>query len=153
MQATAYSYRRDPNVPPFDDSTPLVIFDGMCVLCSNGIRWMLDRDPNGLSRFAVIQDLLPQALYRHYGLDADAFDTFMVLKDGEPHTRWSGVLAAARTLPQPWKTLGVIGRIIPNFVGDAAYDVVQRNRIRWFGSRQSCRRPNEAETARFLTTP
>ena len=77
----------------------------------------------------------------------------MVLKDGEPHTRWSGVLAAARTLPQPWKTLGVIGRIIPNFVGDAAYDVVQRNRIRWFGSRQSCRRPNEAETARFLTTP
>jgi predicted DCC family thiol-disulfide oxidoreductase YuxK len=153
MQATAYSYRRDPNVPPFDGRKPLVIFDGMCVLCSNGIRWMLDRDPKGASRFAVIQDPLPQALYRHYGLDARAFDTFMVLKDGVPHTRWSGVLAAAQTLPQPWKALGVIGRVIPNVVGDAAYDVLQRNRIRWFGARSSCRRPDAAEKARFLITP
>ena len=59
MQATAYSYRRDPNVPPFDDSKPLVIFDGMCVLCSNGIRWMLDRDPNGMSRSSRIFCLKP----------------------------------------------------------------------------------------------
>ncbi len=49
-----YSYRSDPAVPRFDDSEPLIIFDGNCVLCSSGIEWMLKRDPNGTSRHAVI---------------------------------------------------------------------------------------------------
>ena len=50
----AYSYRNDPSVPAFDDSRPLVIFDGECVLCSNGIQWMFARDPKGVTKFAVI---------------------------------------------------------------------------------------------------
>jgi predicted DCC family thiol-disulfide oxidoreductase YuxK len=151
MRATAYSYRHDPAVPAFDDSRPIVIFDGLCVLCSNGVQWMLDRDPNGESRFAVIQDGLPRALYRHYDLDADAFDTFMVLKDGVAHTKWAGVLAAAGTMPQPWRSLGVAGRIVPDAVGDLIYDWVQRNRLKWFGTRDICRRRNGRETRRFLT--
>jgi predicted DCC family thiol-disulfide oxidoreductase YuxK len=149
---TAYSYREDPNVPAFDDSRPLVIFDGMCVLCAGGVQWMLARDPEGTSRFAVIQDALPRALYGHYGLDAGAFDTFMVLKDGVPHLKWDGVRAAASTLPQPWRALGAIGRVVPNFIGDGLYDVVQRNRLRWFGTRNACRRPRAHEKWRFLGT-
>ncbi|MET0408500.1 MAG: DCC1-like thiol-disulfide oxidoreductase family protein [Hyphomicrobium sp.] len=150
MDVEAYSYRDDPAVPAFDDSRPIVIFDGLCVLCSSGVKWMLDRDPGGQSRFAVIQDPLPRALYRHYGLDAEAFDTFMVLQDGLPYTRWAGALAAARTLPQPWRALGYAGRIVPVFLGDRIYDWVQRNRLTWFGIRDACRRPAEAEKTRFL---
>src|SRR5512136_294134 len=103
MQAEAYSYRADPLVPKFDDSRPLLIFDGHCVLCSDGVNWMLDRDPEGTSRFAAIQEPIPRALYRHYDLDADRFDTFMVLADGRPYLRWAGTLAAARTMAAPWR--------------------------------------------------
>lgn len=150
MRATSYSYRNDPSVPAFDDSHPIVIFDGLCVLCSAGVQWMLDRDPKGRSRFAVIQDPLAAALYRHYGLDANAFDTFMVLADGLAYTRWAGVLAAARTMPQPWRALGMAGRIIPDVLGDRLYDWVQRNRLKWFGKRKTCRRPEGKELSRFL---
>ena len=151
MPNKPHSYRGDPDVPPFDDTMPLVIFDGLCVLCSSGVQWMLARDPAGSSRFAVIQDPLPQALYRHYRLDPKTFDTFMVLSDGVPYTRWAGVLAAARTMPQPWRGLAAAGRLIPGVIGDPIYDWVQRNRLRWFGSRDLCRRPSAAEMARFLT--
>jgi predicted DCC family thiol-disulfide oxidoreductase YuxK len=150
MPIKLYSYRSDPAVPSFDDAAPLVIFDGLCVLCSSGVQWMLARDPSGSSRFAVIQDPLPQAFYRHYGLDPETFDTFMVLSDGVPYTKWAGVLAAARTMPQPWRGLGTAGRLIPSAIGDRVYDWVQRNRLRWFGSCDFCRRPGAAETARFL---
>ncbi|MFA5958403.1 thiol-disulfide oxidoreductase DCC family protein [Hyphomicrobium sp.] len=150
MRATAYSYRNDPAVPAFDDARPIVIFDGLCVLCSRGVQWMLDRDPMGKSRFAVIQDPLARALYGHYGLDAEAFDTFMVLTDGLPHTRWAGVLAAAKSMPQPWRALGVAGRIVPDAIGDRVYDWVQRNRLTWFGQRSTCRRPEGGEAQRFL---
>ncbi len=79
-----------------------------------------------------------------------AFDTFMVLWDGVPNTRWAGALAAARTMPAPWRWLGQIGRIVPNVIGDRIYDWVQRNRIRWFGSRDACFRPDARQANRFL---
>ena len=145
-----YSYRADPSVPPFDDGTPIVIFDGLCVLCSTGVDWMIRHDSNGNSHFAVIQDAVPQALYRHYGLDAGAFDTFMVLQAGLPHTKWDGLLTAAGTMPQPWRGLGTLGRALPGGLGDRVYDWVQRHRLGWFGSRSACRRPTECERTRFL---
>lgn len=150
MTLNAYRYRADPDVPAFDDSEPLIIFDGLCVLCSNGIDWMMKRDPNGTTRFAAIQQPVPQALYRHFGLDAQRFDTFMVLQNGVPHTKWAGVLAAASTLPQPWRTIGFIGRVIPDAIGNPLYDWVQSNRIRVFGNRTTCRLPNASEAHRFL---
>ena len=146
-----FSYRDDPNVPTFDDGAPLIIFDGLCVLCAGGVQWMLARDSNGSSRFAAIQEPIPQALYKHYDLDAAAFDTFLVLCDGVAHTKWAGVLAAGRTLLQPWRLLSFIGRAVPRVIGDWAYDIIQRNRLRWFGSRQTCFAPDPAQRARFLS--
>ena len=151
MTPEPYSYRSDPSVPRFDDSEPLVIFDGHCVLCSSGVQWMLEHDADGTSRHATIQSPIPQAIYRHYGLDAERFDTFMVLWNGVPYTRWSGVLAAARTMPSPWRWLGYVGRVVPNFIGDRVYDWVQRNRLAWFGSREQCFMPNAEQRARFLS--
>jgi predicted DCC family thiol-disulfide oxidoreductase YuxK len=150
MPSSTYSYRTDPDVPKFDDTHALIIFDGLCVLCSTGVQWMLKRDPQGASRFAAIQQPVPQAIYRHFGLDARVFDTFMVLADGVPYTKWAGVLAAARALPAPWRWLGTAGRIVPDFLGDPVYDWVQRNRLRWFGSRAVCLMPEAAQKARFL---
>ena len=74
----------------------------------------------------------------------------MVLTGGVPYTKWAGVLAASRTLPPPWRWLGRLGRVMPNFVGDPIYDWVQRNRLKWFGSRIECLMPDAAQRARFL---
>ncbi len=145
-----YSYRDDPDVPSFDDSKPLIIFDGDCVLCSSGVQWEIAHDPDGETRFAVIQDALPQSIYRHYGLDADAFDTFLVLKDGKPFLRWRAWTMAARLMPPPWRWLGWAGDLVPAFIGDPIYDFVQRNRIGWFGARDVCFTPDEKDRKRFL---
>ncbi len=150
MNPAPYSYRTDPAVPAFDERAPLLIFDGMCVLCATGVQWMMTRDPNGTTRFAAVQTPLPQALYAHYGLDATRFDTFMVLAGGVPYIKWAGVLAAARTMPAPWSWLGTVGRIVPQFIGDRVYDWVQRNRLHWFGSRAACMVPNDTQRRRFL---
>jgi predicted DCC family thiol-disulfide oxidoreductase YuxK len=150
MAPLAYSYRTDPAVPAFDDKAPLIIFDGHCVLCSSGVQSMLARDPNGTSQFTAIQEPLARALYVHYGLDPDRFDTFMVLADGVAHVKWQGVLAAGRTLPAPWRWLATLGRLVPNAIGDPVYDWVQRNRIGWFGARETCFLPDERVRARLL---
>ncbi len=151
MTVKPYSYRNDPAVPAFDDSAPIIIFDGLCVLCSSGVQFMLARDPGGSTRFAAIQDPVPRALYRHYGLDAERFDTFMVLAEGAPLVKWQGVLAAGRTMPPPWSWLATLGRLVPNAIGDRIYDWVQRNRIGWFGSRKTCFMPSPSLRRRMLS--
>ncbi|MFZ5617973.1 MAG: thiol-disulfide oxidoreductase DCC family protein [Pseudomonadota bacterium] len=150
MNQTAYSYRADQSVPWFDDAAPLFIFDGMCVLCSSGVQWMLKHDPNGKTRFIAVQSPLARAIYAHYGLDPDAFDTFMVLKNGVSYLRYRGWLEAAKTMPAPWRQLGFIGHAVPASIGDAIYDVIQKNRFRWFGRRKACLAPGPATRARFL---
>lgn len=150
LRVQPYSYRVDASVPDFDDSEPLMIFDGVCVLCSEGVKWMLRRGPKGTTKFIIVQSPLARALYAHYGLDPDKFDTFMVLKDGVPYYRYRGWLEAAKTMPPPWRWLGYAGRIIPEFVGDFFYDIIQRNRFQWFGRRESCLVQNAETQARFL---
>ena len=66
-----YSYRADPAVPAFDDSRPLYVFDGECVLCSRGAAWLMRHDPAGRVRFTSAQGALGRALYAHYGLPVD----------------------------------------------------------------------------------
>jgi predicted DCC family thiol-disulfide oxidoreductase YuxK len=67
--------------------------------------------------------------------------------------KWAGALAAARTLPAPWRWLGAVGRLVPDRIGDRIYDWVQRNRIGWFGARETCFVPDERMRARMLYSP
>lgn len=150
MNPSPFSYRADQSVRSFDDAPPLFIFDGMCVLCSSGVQWMLARDPKGTTRFITVQSPLARAIYAHYGLDPDDFDTFMVLKGGVPHLRYRGWLEAAKTMPAPWSWLGFAGHAVPAFIGDAVYDVIQKHRFQWFGRRETCLVPDAAAKARFL---
>ena len=43
----AHSYRHDPDVPAFDDSRALFVFDGVCALCSGGAAFVMRHDPRG----------------------------------------------------------------------------------------------------------
>jgi len=150
MNRQPFSYRTDPTVPAFDDSEPLFIFDGVCVLCSEGVKWVMRCDPKGSSKFITVQSPLARALYAHYEIDPDEFDTFMLLKDGRPYYRYRGWLETAKIMPAPWKWLGYAGHILPEFIGDFFYDIIQRNRYDWFGKRETCLVPDAATVARFL---
>ena len=86
-EAVPYSYRADPAVPAFPDDKALVVFDGVCVLCSGFAKFILKRDKTLAIRLATAQSPLGQALYRHYGLDAVEFESNLVLADGRAYAK------------------------------------------------------------------
>ncbi len=148
---TRYSYQTDPLVPEFDDQHPIMVFDGFCGLCSGFIDFVFRHDPHGDLRFLPAQSDLGEALFRHYDLkrgDAD-YDTMLLIKDGHLYTKMDAAIRMISDLGWPWKAIK-IARILPPVLGNALYNVVARNRIRWFGARQSCRLPTAQEKARFL---
>ena len=143
-----YSYRRDPAVPAFDDGAPVVVFDGHCAMCSGFVDFLLARD-RGRYRFVPAQSPLGEALYAHYGFKSGDYDTNILIEDGRARTKSDGSLAILEGLGGPWRAVRLL-RIAPPFLRDAAYRAVARNRLRWFGRRETCRVATPEERSRFL---
>jgi predicted DCC family thiol-disulfide oxidoreductase YuxK len=131
----AFSFRDDPSIPAFDDSTPLLVFDGNCVLCSGGAAFVMRRDEAGRVNMASAQSALGQALYRHYGLALDG--TYIFIAGGRAFTRSAGYLAMFSVLGGWWRLLQA-SRVVPERLRDWLYDRVAANRYRWFGKTETC---------------
>lgn len=144
-----YGYERDSAVPSFDDTRPVVIFDGKCMLCSGFVQFVLRNDRRGRLRFLAAQTPLGEALYAHLGLRTGDYETYVLLENGRARVKSDAALRIIALLGLPWSVL-CLGRIAPRFARDGVYDWVARNRLRWFGSRTSCYAPAAAERERFL---
>ena len=148
-EAMPYSYRADPAVPAFPDDKALVVFDGVCVLCSGFAKFILKRDKTLAIRLATAQSPLGQALYRHYGLDANEFESNLVLADGRAYAKLDTVAVVAERLGGPWRALAIL-RLLPRVLGDWVYDRVARNRYALFGRTEHCMLPPPEWRDRFI---
>src|SRR3990167_3183195 len=129
MQA-AYSYRDDPAVPAFPDDRPIIIFDGHCALCSGWARFVLRHDPEGRYRLLPAQSPLGYALYVHYGLDPEDYQTNILIDEGRAWFKSEGSIRMAEGLGFPW-FLAASFRLLPLPLRDWLYEWVARNRLRF----------------------
>lgn len=144
-----FSYRTDPAVPPFPDDQPIVIFDGKCVLCSGFARLILRADRARRFRLLAAQAPIGTALYRHYGLDPVDFETNILLENGRAWFKSEASIRIFERLALPWPLMA-IGRLLPLPIRDRLYEIIARNRLRWFGARATCYLPNPVDADRFV---
>jgi predicted DCC family thiol-disulfide oxidoreductase YuxK len=144
-----YSYRDDPAVPAFADDQPILVFDGKCVLCSATVQLVFKHDRARRFRFIVAQSPLGAALYRHFGLKSEDYETNIVLENGRALTRSESSIRIFELVGGPWKLISAL-RVAPPFLRDAAYEIIAKNRLTWFGAKDSCYMPTPEERARFL---
>lgn len=135
--------------PAFDDSRPLVVFDGVCVLCARSMRFIARHDAAGTIQFTAAQSRLGQALFNLYGLDAAAFETVLFVESGRAYGKRDAVASIARHLDLPWR-LGRLYGWLPRRFADAAYDAVAGRRYRLFGRTDACLPPDPSWRARVI---
>lgn len=149
MLRPAYSYRGDPRVPDFADDKPVIVFDGHCVLCSRWANTIIRHDKAKRFRLLAAQTPLGEALYAHYGMKSGDYDTNLLIQNGTARIKSDGTLAMMNILGGPWKLAGIF-RIIPAPLRDKIYDVIAKNRLRWFGRKELCYLPRPEDKDRFL---
>lgn len=144
-----YSYRNAPDAPEFPDEKPLIVFDGVCILCSGFVRFVIARDPGAMFRFASAQSPLGQALFRHYGLDTDDFETNLLIADGRAYGKLDAFTGVMVRLGGIWR-VALLARLLPRLFRDWLYDRIARNRYRLFGRTDTCIVPDASWRERVL---
>ena len=119
----------------------IVVFDGMCNLCSAVVDFIAARDPRNAFTFVPMQSPRGQQLLEAHGVSIDRVDTFLLIGNGGALVRSDAAIAIAAELRRPWNLLTVL-RFVPRPTRDWIYSLVARNRYRWFGKRTSCKLPN-----------
>ena len=128
---------------------PILLFDGVCNLCVAGIQFIIKRDSKKIFRFASLQSQAGQNLLKKFNLPRGDLDT-MILVEGEScYVKSVAGLHIAQRLPFPWPLISVL-RMIPEFIRDALYTYIAKNRYRWFGKKNACLIPTENVQERFL---
>jgi predicted DCC family thiol-disulfide oxidoreductase YuxK len=142
---TAQPIAVDPECPGgISSPLGLILFDGVCVLCSAGCRFVSRRDRRGYFRYVPIQSAEGRPIARQLGIEPDHPKSFAFVAHGRGYLKSDAVLGIARELPR-WRWTWAF-HYVPALLRDAAYDIVARNRYRWFGRRELCLQPTANRT-------
>ncbi|RVU18799.1 thiol-disulfide oxidoreductase DCC family protein [Methylobacterium oryzihabitans] len=135
--------------PAADLPDRLILYDGVCVLCSRMIRFVAARDPEGRWRFVPVQSPYGRRLAERFGIDPEAPQTNAVIRDGRAAFKLDAALAVLDGMPG-WG-FARLARLLPRPVRNWGYDRIARNRYRLFGRTESCSLPPPGLAARVLT--
>jgi predicted DCC family thiol-disulfide oxidoreductase YuxK len=128
----------------------ILLFDGVCNLCNSTVNFILPRDKRDRFRFATLQSESGKYMLSKYSLDPARMDTVVLIEQGTPYFRSEAGLRILKNLGGMW-LLAYALVIIPIFIRDPIYNLIARNRYRWFGKKQSCRVPEESWKKKFIS--
>lgn len=132
-----------------DTSHPIIVFDGVCVLCTANARFVLKYDRCGHFKLAAMQGTVGSSLVRAAGADPANPETLIIV-DGDQVLRNSdAVIAIWRELGWPWKMAGA-AKLVPRPIRDTLYGFIARNRYRIFGKLDECWVPTAEQAQRIV---
>ncbi|WP_449467523.1 thiol-disulfide oxidoreductase DCC family protein [Stenotrophomonas humi] len=127
----------------------VIVFDGVCALCSRWVRFLLRFDRKGRYRFAAMQGAHGRSLLMAHGLDPDDPLSFLLVEGGTAYTDTDAIVRVISGLGGAWRLAGA-ARWIPTALRDRGYRWLARNRYRWFGRHETCFLPTLEQRGRFL---
>ncbi|NUM79858.1 thiol-disulfide oxidoreductase DCC family protein [bacterium] len=128
---------------------PIILFDGVCNLCNGSVLFIIRRDPKARFRFASLQSTYGENFLKHNNLSTEEYDSIVLIEGGRFYTQSTAALRIAKRLNGAWPLL-YAGIIIPKFIRDAMYNVIAKNRYRWFGKKDVCMIPTPELRSRFM---
>lgn len=126
----------------------IIFFDGVCNLCNSSVNFIIKRDKRNLFKYSYLQSEFSSNKLIKHGTSI-SMKTIIFLEDGRLYEKSTAVLRIIRKLGGIWSIFYVF-IIVPEFIRDAIYDLIARNRYKWFGKSEQCRIPYPETKNRFI---
>ena len=127
----------------------VILFDGVCNLCNSAVQFIIRRDKKETFRFASLQSSLGRKLLGQHPRRTSPQETIILFKNNKVYDRSTAALEIAKELPGAWPAFYIF-MILPKFLRDSLYNLIARNRYRWFGKKDECMIPTAEVKNRFL---
>jgi predicted DCC family thiol-disulfide oxidoreductase YuxK len=127
----------------------IIFFDGICNFCNSSVNFIIKRDKKNYFKFASLQSEYAQNFLELKNLPKNEFESIILLENNKIFQKSTAALKIAKHLNGFWKIFYIL-IIIPSFIRNFFYDIIAKNRYKWFGKRESCMIPDEKVRDKFL---
>jgi len=137
---------------------PIILFDGVCNFCNGLVNFIIRQDKKNIFLFAPLQSERGKKLLDQYGIDWKNNDSFVLIENTGPndsvrqdkaYEKSNAALRIAAKLPWYWKWSQIFW-ILPKPIRDGIYNIIAKNRYKWFGKKEKCMIPTEQVRGKFL---
>ena len=132
-----------------DSSFPILLFDGVCNYCNRWVNFIILHDKRKKFRFAALQSEAGKKLLKQYKVSGKEESAVLIYNE-KVYLKSSAGLQALYHLGG-FYSLAFIFILVPEYIRDFYYDIIARNRYKWWGKRDECMLPAEDAKERFLT--
>lgn len=132
------------------ENKKIILFDGVCNLCNNSVQFIIERDKKDVFRFASLQSETGKQLTAERGIDPEAMDSIILIEPGVAYYQKStAALEISKHLSGGYSNLKYFS-FLPEGFRNVVYDLIAKNRYKWFGKKEECMIPTPALKSRFL---
>ncbi len=125
---------------------PIIIFDGVCMLCNRAIQYVIDHDKEGKFRYLTLQSAAELDL-----IDRNALpDSIILMQKGKIFVESVAILQIGNNLGSWQAAASRVLSVLPDSIGNFVYRIIAKNRYRWFGQKDTCMIPPPAWKHQFL---
>ena len=128
----------------------IILFDGVCNLCNKAVQFIIKRDKTDRYRFAALQSDVGRQLTSERNIDTQKIDSIILIEPGKAYyIKAPAALRIGKGFGGLYKLLAVF-EWVPPVISNWVYDLVAKNRYRWFGRKDACMIPTPELKGKFL---
>jgi predicted DCC family thiol-disulfide oxidoreductase YuxK len=127
----------------------IIFFDGVCNLCDATVHWVIKHDKKNVFRFASLQSDFAKKTLQDYTTKKPIPDSLVLLENNKIYVKSDAALRIVKKLSGIYSLLYAF-IVLPRFVRDLIYDLVAKNRYKWFGKKENCLIPEASLMSKFI---
>jgi len=131
------------------ENSKVILFDGVCNLCNNSVKFIIKNDKRNIFKFAPLQGKYGIKIQNNYNINTTQINSIILVDGEKTFTKSSAALRIAKDLKAPFFMFYVF-IIIPVFIRNFIYDLIAKNRYKWFGKMESCMIPSNELKSKFF---
>ena len=132
------------------ENKKIILFDGVCNLCNKTVNKVIDYDKKNTFLFTALQSETGQQIIKKIGINTNEVDSIILYENNMAYyIKSTAAIKIMNDLGGFWSVTKIFW-IFPEGFRNWVYDIIARNRYKWFGKEDNCRIPTPELKAKFL---
>lgn len=132
------------------ENKKIILFDGVCNLCNQTVLRIIKLDKKDVFRFTSLQSETGKEIINYLKIDTSKVDSIILF---EPNQAYYLKSTAALKIFGNFGGIWEVSKFLlffPSFIRDFVYDIIAKNRYKWFGKKNQCMIPTPELLSKFL---